>query len=97
MSGDADGGRTVSQAVSKAQCPTRFMAVDQQLPSFPHIHWWLVLSSRGKTWFHVQKKLPRGKDSLQKEVAQMREREKRQDGNEMEGLIGGKRKKEKER
>lgn len=26
-----------------------------------------------------------------------REREKRQDGNEMEGLIGGKRKKEKER
>lgn len=95
MSGDADGGRTVSQAVSKVQCPTRFMAVDQQLLPFPHIHWRLVLSSRGKAWFRVQKKLPRGEDPLQKEEAQMREGEKRQDDNEIERLIGGKRKKEK--
>lgn len=95
VSGDADGGRTVNKAVSKVQCPTRFMAVDQQLPPFPHIHWRLVLSSREKAWFHVQKKFPQGEDSLQKEVAQMREREKRQDDNEIERLIGGKRKKEK--
>lgn len=40
---------------------------------------------------------PQGEDSLQKEVAQMREREKRQDDNEIERQIGGKRKKEKKK
>lgn len=99
MSGDADGGRTVNQAVSKVQCPTRFMAVDQQLPPFPHIHWWLVLRSREKGWFHVQKKhvfSPMGRRLVTEgSSTNEREREKRQDDNEIERQIGGKRKKEK--